>query len=79
MPNGERFENIDELKQILLQDKDQIARSLATKILAYATGAAPTAADREEVDAIVNEIRDKNYGLRSLVHAVVQSRLFRDK
>jgi hypothetical protein len=27
MPDGQRFSNIDELKQLLLKDKDQLARS----------------------------------------------------
>ena len=36
-----RFANIDEFKQLLLKDKDQLARALAEKLLTYATGAAP--------------------------------------
>ena len=36
-------------------------------------------ADREVVEQIVTAIRAKNYGLRTLVHEVVQSRLFLDK
>jgi hypothetical protein len=79
MPDGQAFKNVDEFKQILLQDKDQLARALAAKLATYATGAAPTAADRPEIERIVADIRNKNYGLRSLVHAVVQSELFRNK
>ena len=45
----------------------------------YATGAAPTAADKPEIDGIVRSIRDKNYGFRSLVHEIVQSALFQNK
>jgi mono/diheme cytochrome c family protein len=79
LPDGRRFQNIDEFKQLLLTDKDQLARALAEKLLAYATGAAPTTADQPEIDAIVYRIRDKNYGFRTLVHEVVQSELFRRK
>ena len=32
-----------------------------------------------ELDGIVARVRGKNYGLRSLVHEIVQSRLFREK
>ena len=39
MPDGEQFENIDEFKQLLLKDKDQLARALTEKLLTYATGA----------------------------------------
>lgn len=79
LPDGRKFQNIDELKTLLLADKDQLARALTTHLLTYATGAAPSAADRPEIDAIVAKIPDKNYGLRSLVHEIVQSKLFRNK
>jgi len=79
LPDGRRFQNIDEYKQLLLDDRDQLARSLAEKLLAYATGAPPTAADQQEIEGIVSKIRHKNYGLRSLVREVVQSRVFQHK
>ena len=79
LPDGRRFQNIDEFKQLLLDDRDQLARALAEKLLAYATGAAPTTADKPEIEAIVTKIRDKNYGFRTLVHEVVQSELFQSK
>ncbi|MBI5758066.1 MAG: DUF1592 domain-containing protein [Planctomycetales bacterium] len=79
LPDGRRFQNIDEFKQLLLTDKDQLARALAEKLLAYATGAAPTAADQPEIDAIVAKIHDKNYGFRTLIHEIVQSTLFQNK
>jgi hypothetical protein len=78
LPDGRRFQDIDEFKKLLLEDKDQLARSLARKLLTYATGRAPDASDESEVDAIVGSIRERDYGLRSLVHAIVQSKLFQD-
>lgn len=77
--DGQPFQNINEFKQLLLRDKDQLARSLATKLLTYSTGGAPAKADRPQIDAIVSSVRDKNYGFRSLVHEVVQSALFQTK
>jgi mono/diheme cytochrome c family protein len=79
LPDGRRFQNIDEFKQLLLQDKDQLARALTEKLVTYATGAAPQSADRPEIEAIVRRIRDRDYGLRTLVHEIVQSKLFRNK
>jgi hypothetical protein len=79
LPDGRKFQNIDEYKQLLLEDKDQLARALAGKLLSYATGAAPTEADQPEIDLLVGHVRDQNYGLRALVHEVVQSELFRQK
>ena len=54
--DGERFENIDQFKQLLLRDKPRLARALTTKLVTYATGRAPQAADREAVEAIVAKI-----------------------
>ena len=79
LPDGRRFQNIDEYKQLLLSDKDQLARALSEKLLAYATGAAPTSADASQIDAIVARVREQNYGFRSQLHEVVQSRLFQNK
>ncbi len=79
LADGRRFQNMDELKQLLLQDKDQLARSLTEKLLTYATGAAPAAGDQPEIEAIVRKLRDKDYGLRTLVHEIVQSKPFQSK
>jgi hypothetical protein len=79
LPDGRKFANIDELKQLLLAEKDQLARALTEKLLTYATGAAPTAADKLEVEAIVGRIREKHYGLRTLMHEIVGSETFQTK
>ena len=52
---------------------------LATKLITYSTGRAPQASDKDAVDAIVTKVEAKKYGLRSLVHEIVQSDLFRNK
>ena len=77
--NGEKFANIDEFKQLLLKDRDQLARALSGKLLTYATGAPPATADKPEIEAIVGKVRDKKYGLRTLVHEIVQSKAFQNK
>jgi mono/diheme cytochrome c family protein len=79
LPDGRKFADIDELKQLLLKDKDQLARALAEKLLTYATGGAPEPADRPDVEAVVRKVREAGYGLRTLIHEVVQSRPFRHK
>jgi hypothetical protein len=79
LAGGEKFKDIDELKQLLLKDKEQLARALTEKLVTYATGAAPSATDREEIEKIVRKVREKDYGFRTLVHEVVESGLFRNK
>jgi len=77
--DGEPFENIHQFKQLLLRDKPQLTRALTSKLIAYATGQAPLLSDREEIEAIVARVRDRNYGFRSLVHEIVQSEIFQTK
>ena len=64
---------------MLLEDKDQLARNLAHKLIVYSTGAEIQFADREVVEDIIAKVRAKNYGFRTLVHEVVQSRVFLNK
>jgi hypothetical protein len=79
LADGRKFKDIDEFKQLLLKDKDQLARALTEKLVTYATGAPPTPADKPRIEAIVAKTRDKNYGLRTLVHEIVESELFQRK
>lgn len=78
-PDGQKFETVDDYKKILLGDKDQLARSLTQKLLIYSTGEDIQFADREVVEQIVAKLRNANYGLRTLVHEVVQSSIFLNK
>jgi len=78
-PQGREFKNIDDYKALLLEDKEQLARNLARQLLVFATGADVQFADREQVEAIAKRTRERNYGLRSLVHEVVQSPTFLNK
>jgi hypothetical protein len=79
LPDGRKFKDIDELKQLLLADRDQLARALCKHLLVYATGGFDEAADRPAIEAIVKKARAKHYGLRTLVHEIVQSETFRSK
>jgi mono/diheme cytochrome c family protein len=79
LPDGRKFANIDELKQLLLADKTQLAHSLAEKLITYSTGKPVGPADEEELARILGAAREKDYGFRTLLHEVVQSRLFRQK
>src|SRR5205823_717104 len=77
--DGTKFKDVDEFKQLLLKDKDRLARALAVRLLTYATGASPDTLEKRDVDAIVKKVRDNKYGLRSLIHEIVQSKAFQHK
>ena len=75
--NGQPFKDLSELKVHLLNDREQLARNLVIKLLIYSTGRQPTGSDLVDVDEIVGQLRENNYGARSVIHKVVQSALFR--
>jgi hypothetical protein len=77
--DGRRFRDIDEYKQLLLADPDQLSHNMAEKLILYATGAEVDFADRAVVERIVEESKTHRHGLRSLIHAVVQSTIFQTK
>ena len=77
--SGDQFKDVEEYKSLLLKDPDQIARTVARKLLVYGTGADIQFADRRDVEEIVAAARKKKHGLRTLVHEVVQSRVFLTK
>jgi hypothetical protein len=79
MPDGRPFADIEEYKKLVLTNPEAIARNLATRLLSFATGADIQFADREVVNQIVARAAAKNYGLRTLIHEVVQSRPFLNK
>ncbi|NBV25212.1 MAG: DUF1588 domain-containing protein, partial [Proteobacteria bacterium] len=79
LADGRAFRDIDELKQLLLADKGQVARSLTSKLLIYATGHGLEPADKAAVNDIVQRVKAKNYGFRTLVQEVVASQLFQHK
>lgn len=79
MPDGRAFKDIRDYKTMLLGDKEHIVTALTEKLLTYATGARVQFADREDIATILSETKAKNYGVRSLIHAIVQSRPFLHK
>jgi hypothetical protein len=56
-----------------------VARAVTEQLVAYATGASVSIADRAAIDEIVVRSRDKHHGLRTLIHEIVQSPLFQNK
>ena len=55
------------------------ARALTIRLLTYGTGGLVEATDQREVSAILEKAKAAQWGFRSLVHEIVQSRLFLEK
>ena len=79
LPDGRRFGDVRDLKKLLLKDDRQIARNLARQFVVYGTGAPVGFSDRNAVEAVLDRAKPTGYGVKSLLHAVVESSLFENK
>ena len=79
LPDGRKFRDVRELKQLLARDDEQLARNLARQLAIYATGAAMQYSDRPQIAKILAHSRKNGYGARTLIHEIVQSDLFLNK
>ncbi|MEE2642516.1 MAG: DUF1592 domain-containing protein [Planctomycetota bacterium] len=78
-PQGDDFRNIQEYKNLLLKSSDQVARNVVSRLIEFSTGGEIEFADREVVESILDATRGEGFPLRSLIHQVVSSRLFRNR
>jgi hypothetical protein len=76
MPDGDSFETPVEFQEALLRRKDQFARCITEKLLAYALGRELEVSDRPVIDEIVQEISKPGKGFRDLIQDIVASRSF---
>ena len=77
MPDGRTFNGIRDYKRLLLEDETAMTRSLTRLLLTYSLGRQLGFSDRPEVERIVERAGNEDHGLRSIIHQVVQSELFR--
>ncbi len=77
LPDGRPFADIRDFKSLVRADEVALARNLARQLMVFATGAPVHFSERAELDELVRSTQETSHGVRSLVHAVVQSRLFR--
>ena len=79
LADGRGFASFAEFRRLLAADSRRLALALARQLVVYATGADVTESDRAELDAIVDRSAASGHGVRTIVHEVVMSRLFRDQ
>jgi hypothetical protein len=79
LADGRAFADIDGLKKLVLADSRAIARNLAGQLTTYSTGAPVGFSDRAALEGVLDRTADSRYGIRSLIHEIVQSPLFLKK
>jgi hypothetical protein len=65
-----------EFQTLLAADKPQLLKNLAQQFAIYSTGRDLAFSDRDEIAGIVARTETQGGGIRTLLHELVQSRLF---
>ncbi len=79
LPDGRAFNDVREFKALVLKDELSLARNLARQLVTFATGAPIGFSDRAALEQILQRAAPGHYGVRTLVHEIVQSGLFQNK
>jgi hypothetical protein len=76
LPNGKTFSDIVGFKQEMRNQVDLVAENLVRKLLVYCTGRKMGPLDEGEITELVQRLKLTGYGMRDLIIAVCQSRIF---
>ncbi len=79
MPDGRPFKDSVEFKQLLLADRDQIARAFIEHLCTYALRRVLTVDDQDSIQAIAAEAKKNNYRVKDIIRAVALSDLLRKR
>lgn len=79
LPDGTQLSGVEDLKQLILQEKRRhFARSVVKRLATYALGRSLDLADRETIDDLTAEFETNGYRLRGLIVDLVTSDIFTD-
>jgi len=79
LPDGREFADAKEFKQLLLQDRERFARAFIEHLCTYGLRRVLTYDDQDDIQAIAEEARKDNYGIKDIVRAVALSELMRKR
>ncbi|MDQ1474382.1 MAG: hypothetical protein QOJ99_5862, partial [Bryobacterales bacterium] len=78
LPSGEKFDGAAQLRQVLMDKKDDFLRQLTGKVLGYALGRSLQDGDSCTVSKLADTLQKDNYRARTLMREVVLSVPFRN-
>ena len=79
MPDGRTFKDSVQFKQLLLADRDQIARAFIEHLCTYALRRVLTVDDQDDLKLIEAEAKKNDYRVKDIVRAVALSSLIRKR
>jgi hypothetical protein len=77
MPDGRPFSGIQDFQALLAADSPRLLKNLAEQFARYATGRDVTFCDRDDIAHMVERTQAQGGGIRTLMHELVDSPLFR--
>ena len=79
MPDGRAFKDSVAFKQLLVADRDTVAKAFVEHLCTYALRRVLTFDDKADIDAIVAEAKKHDYRLQDIVKAVATSELLQKR
>ncbi|MFM9166976.1 MAG: DUF1585 domain-containing protein, partial [Verrucomicrobiota bacterium] len=79
LPDGRTFKDSAAFKQLLLADRDAVAKAFVEHLCTYALRRVLTFDDKADIDAIVAEAKKRDYRLQEIVKAVATSEILRKR
>lgn len=79
LQDGTAFSGFREYRDLIAEDRDQLAKALLTKLLAFSTGREMGFSDRAEIDRLVQRSAENGHGIRGLVLLAISSDIFQTK
>lgn len=77
LPDGRQFDDVVGLKKLLKQNQTGLLTNLARQFATYSIGRELTFSDRDAIAAIVAKTETSGGGVRTLIHELVESELFK--
>ena len=79
MPDDRSFRNANEFKQLLLEDRDKVARAFIEHLSTYALRRVLTFDDQDDLSAIQTEAKKSDYRIKDIIRAVALSDLIKKR
>ena len=79
MPDGRAFKDSVGFKQLLIADRDAVAKAFIEHLCTYALRRVLTFDDKQDIAAIVAEAKQHDYRIKDIVRAVAGSELMRKR
>ena len=79
LPDGRAFQDAEEFQQLLLKDRDRVARAFIEHLCTYALRRVLTVDDEDDLKMIEDEAKKNHYRVREMIRAVALSDLLRKR